>query len=107
MERVAPQLEDLKRVVGGHGKNSGGCSPLPLRARTYRGGRAADPRGADALGWWVGVVKMQGAAAPYRVERDPIGARGRLERVAPPRVARSTATKVTLKAGGGYSPRPS
>ena len=51
--------------------------------------------------------KIQGAAAPYRLERDPIGARGRLERVAPPRVARSTATKVTLKAGGGYSPRPS
>ena len=50
---------------------------------------------------------MQGAAAPYRLERDPIGARGRLERVAPPHEARSTATRVTLRAGGGYSPRPS
>ena len=51
--------------------------------------------------------KIQGAAAPYRLERDPIGARGSLERVAPPHEARSTATKLTLKAEGGYSPRPS
>lgn len=87
--------------MGGRGINAGGCSPLPLRARPYRGGRAADPLGADALGWWVGVVKMQGAAAPYRSERDPIGARGRLERVAPPLGARSTAPKEILKAGGG------
>lgn len=94
-------------MVGGHGKKSGGCSPLPIRARPYRGARAADPLGADALGWWVGVVKMQGAAAPYRLERAPIGARGRSECVAPPHEARSTATKVTLRAGGGYSPRPS
>lgn len=104
---VAPPHKDLKRVVGGHGKNAGGCSPLPIRARTYRGGRAADPKGADALGWWVGVVKMQGAVAPYLLEREPIGVRGLLERVAPPLEARSTATKETLKAGGGYSPRPS
>lgn len=93
--------------MGGRGKNAGGCSPLPIRARTYRGGRAAGPLGADALGWWVGMGKIQGAAAPYRLERDPIGARGRLERVAPPHGARSTATKVTLRAGGGFSPRPS
>ena len=93
--------------MGGRGKNAGGCSPLPLRARTYRGARAADPIGADALGWWVGMVKSQGAAAPYRLERAPIGARGSLERVAPPQGARSTATKETLRAGGGYSPRPS
>ena len=93
--------------MGGRGKNAGGCSPLPIRARTYRGARAADPIGADALGRWVGVVKMQGASAPYRLERDPAGARGRLERVALPLGARSTATKQTLKAGGGYSPRPS
>ena len=50
---------------------------------------------------------MQGAVAPYRLERAPIGARGSLERVAPPLGARSTATKETLRAGGGYSPRPS
>lgn len=55
----------------------------------------------------MGVVKIQGAAAPYRLERAPIGARGSLERVAPPLGERSTATKETLKAGGGYSPRPS
>jgi len=53
------------------------------------------------------MEKMQGAVAPYRLERDPAGARGSLERVAPPLGARSTATKQTLKAGGGYSPRPS
>ena len=64
-------------MVGGLGKNAGGCSPLPIRARPYRGGRAADPLGADALGWWVGVVKIQGAAAPYLLEPDPIGAGGR------------------------------
>ena len=93
--------------MGGRGKNAGGCSPLPIRARTYRGARAADPLGADALGWRVGAVKMQGAAAPYRLERAPIGARGHLERVAPPLGARSTAPKEILKAGGGYSPRPS
>lgn len=58
-------------------------------------------------GWWVGVVKIQRAVARYRLERAPIGARGSLERVAPPLGARSTATKQTLKAGGGYSPRPS
>ena len=53
------------------------------------------------------MVKSQGAAAPYRLERDPAGARGRLKRVAPPQEARSTAPKEILKAGGGYSPRPS
>lgn len=74
---VAPPHEDLKRVVGGRGKNAGGYSPLPIRACTYRGRRAADPIGADALGWWVGVGKMQGAVAPYLLERAPIGARGR------------------------------
>ena len=51
--------------------------------------------------------KIQGAVAPYRLERAPIGARGSLERVAQPIGARSTATKETLRAGGGYSPRPS
>ena len=45
---VAPPHEDHKRVVGGRGKKAGGCSPLPIRARTYRGARAADPLGADA-----------------------------------------------------------
>ena len=53
------------------------------------------------------MENIQGAAAPYRLERAPIGARGLLERVAPPHEERSTATKETLKAGGGYSPRPS
>ena len=46
------------------------------------------------------MKKKQGPAGPYRLERDPIGARGSLERVAPPMVARSTATKQTLRAGG-------
>ena len=55
----------------------------------------------------MGIEKIQGASAPYRLERAPIGARGSLERVAPPHGARSTATKETLRAGGGYSPRPS
>ena len=51
--------------------------------------------------------KMQGPAGPYRLERDPIGARGSLERVAPPLEERSTDTKETLKAGGACRPRPS
>ena len=55
----------------------------------------------------MGVVKIQGAAAPYRIERAPKGARGHLGSVAPPQEERSTATKETLRAGGGYSPRPS